>query len=77
MDQRFSVTATGKVSCCTLPNAPFFGGFWGPMLAYESILFGLALHKGYTSTSFGDKQPHRANRLIDSLIKHSITYFLV
>jgi len=74
------VTATGKVSCCTLPDAPFFGGFWGPILGFETLLFGLALYKGYQNSARQAElqvTPGAGSRLIDALVKDSVVYFLV
>ncbi|TDL17655.1 hypothetical protein BD410DRAFT_542655 [Rickenella mellea] len=72
------VSPTGKVICCTLPHTPFFGGFWGPILLFETLLFGLALRRGFQNRSEISRGFSETRRqIIESLVKHSVLYYLV
>jgi hypothetical protein len=63
---------------CVARNTPdYFYAFWIPILAYESLLCGLALFRGF-QTFQHSASPFRSGRyLVRILIRDSVLYFLV
>ena len=54
-----------------------FFAFWVPMLAYESLLCGLALFRGFQAFQ-SSTSPFRSGKyLVSILIRDSVLYFLV
>ncbi|KAF5383063.1 hypothetical protein D9615_004822 [Tricholomella constricta] len=65
------------IFCVPFNVSNHFFAFWIPMLAFESLLCGLALYKGY-ETFRSSSSPFRSGKhLVGILIRDSIFYFLV
>lgn len=67
-----------EVNFCFSLNIPaWFFTFWIPIIAFESLLCGLALYRGY-QTFRSEGSPFQSGRhLVSILIRDSVLYFLV
>ncbi|KDR67292.1 hypothetical protein GALMADRAFT_1127483 [Galerina marginata CBS 339.88] len=65
--------------CTTNYLPPRLYTFWIPILACETLLFVLAVARGFQSLTNDDHGPlpHRGQQLFDLLIRDSVIYFLV
>lgn len=54
-----------------------FFAFWIPMLAFETLLCGMALYKGYETFRSSGSRFRTGRHLVGILIRDSILYFLV
>ena len=62
--------------------APFglpddFYAFWIPMLISESFLCGLAIYRGFESYRPGDNVVQSGRRIIEILVRDSVSYFVM
>jgi len=65
------------IFCVPFNISHHFFAFWIPMLAFETLLCGLALYKGY-ETFRSSTSPYRSGqRLVNILIRDSVLYFLI
>jgi hypothetical protein len=74
----FSFRPIPGLAVCVANNIPdYFYAFWIPILAYESLLCGLALFRGF-QTFRSSASPFRSGKyLVRILIRDSVLYFLV
>ncbi|KAF8068044.1 hypothetical protein FPV67DRAFT_1669904 [Lyophyllum atratum] len=69
--------SSSLVFCVPKNISPHFFAFWIPMLAFESLLCGLALYKGYETFRSSGSHFRSGRHLVGILIRDSILYFLV
>jgi hypothetical protein len=65
------------VFCAPISVSSHFFAFWIPMLAFESLLCGLALFKGFKTFRSSASAFHSGRHLVSILIRDSVLYFLV
>ena len=64
--------------CAPLGPPRWFYVYWIPLMVFETILFTLALVKGYTSVRFHFETGSASGKsLLECLIRDSIFYFAV
>jgi hypothetical protein len=81
-----TVFAEMKASSHILPGVPVcvplgvpshLYAFWIPMIAFESLLCGMALYRGFQGVFGGGALFRSGRHLVDILVKDSIVYFLI
>jgi len=71
-------TLTPNLIICAASHIPHhFFAFWIPMLAFETLLCGLALYRGYETFQSSGSRFRTGRQLVSILIRDSILYFLV
>ena len=59
-------------------NVPrYFYTFWIPILAFETLLCGLAVFRGFQSMRLKPSLYYSGKELVDVLFKDSVVYFIV
>lgn len=61
--------------CALLSVWKGYYGFWIPFLAFETLLFALALYKGYQALQ--SPKNWTGKKLLDVLVRDSILYYFV
>ncbi|KAG6829505.1 hypothetical protein H0H87_011238 [Tephrocybe sp. NHM501043] len=73
-----AVPLTPEIAFCVPRHiSKNFYAFWIPMLAFESLLCGLALYKGYETLRTASPSFRSGRHLVSILIRDSVVYFLV
>jgi len=60
------------------PNIPeYFYVFWIPILAFETLLCGLAVFRGFRNMRLKPSLYHSGKEIVDVLLRDSVMYFIV
>lgn len=74
----FAITLSPTIVVCVpFDISPHFFAFWIPILAFESLLCGMALFKGYETFRSSSSIFLSGKHLVGILIRDSILYFVV
>ncbi len=70
-------TPPGTSVCAPSGIPDYFYAFWIPTIAFESLLCGLALFRGFQTFSSDGPLFSSGRRLVSVLIRDSVFYFVV
>ena len=62
--------------CVQLNSWRYYYLYWAPLIFFESLLFLLALYKGYQCYRSADPSTAHLNRTINFLVRDSVWYFI-
>lgn len=67
----------GMTFCGSLDFPSYIFSFWIPMIAFESLLCGMALYRGLQPVLSDRSESRSGGHILDILVRDSIIYFLV
>jgi hypothetical protein len=73
----FAHPVPGITFCVAYGIPSYFYTFWIPMLAFETLLCGLALYRGFQTLMQDGQVFYSGRRLVNILIRDSVLYFLI